>query len=139
MRKSDVSARLHSAAIHLLRRVRRDDPFMDLSPARASVLSVLVFGGPKGPGELAQIEQVAAPTMTKLINGLVRDGYVLKKRNREDARGVIIVATAKAERTLQEGRRRRVQLVQSLFERLDEAEWRVLNQASRIIERAVGR
>ena len=139
MRKSDVAARLHAAAIHLLRRVRRDDPLMDLSPARASVLSVLVFGGPKGPGELAQIEQVAAPTMTKLINGLVRDGYVLKKRNREDARGVIIIATAKAERTLQAGRRRRVQLVQSLFADLSEQEWKLLDQAVALIEDRVRR
>ena len=137
MRKSDVSSRLHSAAIHLLRRVRRDDPLMDLSPARASVLSVLVFGGPRSPGELAQIEQVAAPTMTKLINGLVRDGYVRKARNREDARGVRVVATAKAERTMEEGRRRRIQLLQKLFDDLTDAEWSVLERAAALIEERV--
>lgn len=137
MRKSDVAARLHAAAIHLLRRVRREDLLMDLTPARASVLSVLVFGGPRSPGELAVIEQVAAPTMTKLVNGLERDGYVRKRQNREDGRGVVVVATAKAERTLHEGRKRRVELLQSFFEGLTDAEWETLERAAALIEARV--
>jgi DNA-binding MarR family transcriptional regulator len=134
MRKSDVAQKLHSAAIHLLRRVRRDDPLMDLTPARASVLSILVFGGARTPGELAEQEQVAAPTMTKLINGLVRDGYVRKRRHSEDRRAVLISATAKAERALHEGRRRRIRLLQSLFEELNDSEWAVLDEAADIIQ-----
>jgi DNA-binding MarR family transcriptional regulator len=133
MRKSDVAQRLHSAAVHLLRRVRRDDPLMDLTPARASVLSVLVFGGPRTPGDLAAIEQVAAPTMTKLVNGLIRDGYVRKRRHSEDGRAVLISATAKAERALQAGRRRRIELLQSLFAELTETEWATLDRAAAII------
>ena len=135
MRKPEVAARLHSAAIHLLRRVRRDDPLMELTPARASVLSVLVFGGPRSPGELAAIEQVAAPTMTKLVNGLARDGYVRKRSHPGDGRAVVITATAKAKRALQAGRRRRIRLLQALFEDLSDGEWEVLDQAAGIIER----
>ena len=134
MRKSDVAARLHSAAIHLLRRVRRDDPLMALSPARASVLSILVFGGPRTAGELTEAEQVAAPTMTKLVNGLVRDGYVRKRKHPGDGRAVIITATPKAARALQEGRRRRIELLQTLFADLDDEEWRTLEAAASIIE-----
>lgn len=135
MRKPEVAARLHSAAIHLLRRVRRDDPLMELTPARASVLSVLVFGGPRSPGELAAIEQVAAPTMTKLVNGLARDGYVRKRSHPGDGRAVVITATAKAKRALRAGRRRRLRLLQALFEDLSDGEWEVLDQAAGIIER----
>jgi DNA-binding MarR family transcriptional regulator len=134
MRKSDVATRLHSAAIHLLRRLRRDDPLMALSPARASVLSILVFGGPRTPGQLTEAEQVAAPTMTKLINGLARDGYVRKKKHPRDGRAVIITATPKAARALHEGRRRRIELLQSLFRGLDEEQWRTLDAAASIIE-----
>jgi DNA-binding MarR family transcriptional regulator len=137
MRKSEIAARVHGAAIHLLRRVRRDDPLMALTPARASVLSVLVFGGPKSPGELAQVEQVAAPTMTKLINGLVRDGYVLKKPSSEDGRAVIITATAKARNALEAGRRRRIELVRALFADLTDEEWEALDGAARLIESSV--
>ena len=137
MRKSDVAHRLHSAAIHLLRRVRKDDPLMELTPARASVLSVLVFGGPRTAGELTETEQVAAPTMTKLINGLVRDGYVRKRRHPEDGRAVVITATPRAVRALEDGRRRRVELVQALFRDLSSEEWQVLDRAASIIEKHV--
>lgn len=134
MRKTDIAARLHRAAIHLLRHVRRADPMMDLSPARASVLSILVFAGPRTPGELAEAEQVAAPTMTKLVNGLERDGYVRKRPSAADRRAVVISATPRAERALEEGRRRRIQLLQSLFVGLDDTEWAVLDRAAAIIE-----
>jgi DNA-binding MarR family transcriptional regulator len=134
MRKSEVASHLHSAAIHLLRTVRRQDPMMELTPARASVLSVLVFGGSRTAGQLAETEQVAAPTMTKLINGLVRDGYVRKRRHPGDARAVVITATAKAEHALHEGKRRRVALLQSLFSGLTDDEWAALERAAAIIE-----
>jgi DNA-binding MarR family transcriptional regulator len=137
MRKSDIAASLHSAAIHLLRQVRRNDPLMALTPARASVLSVLVFGGPKSPGELAQTEQVAAPTMTKLINGLMRDGYVLKRPSSEDGRAVVISATAKARHALEAGRRRRIELVGALFKDLTDEEWETLRHAASLIERSL--
>ena len=48
-----VADRLHSAAIHLLRRVRKQDTATGEGPARLSALSVLVFGGPKTLKELA--------------------------------------------------------------------------------------
>ena len=75
-----VADRLHSAAIHLLRRLRREDEAMGLTAARASALSVLVFGGrPVTLGALAQAEQVSAPTITRLIVGMERDGLVRRE------------------------------------------------------------
>jgi hypothetical protein len=58
-RVTQVADQLHSAAIHLLRRVRRADVESGISPARLSVLSVLVFGGPQTLGTLARAEQVS--------------------------------------------------------------------------------
>ena len=139
MRKSEIASHLHGAAIHLLRRVRRDDPLMALTPARASVLSILVFGGPKSPGELAQMEQVAAPTMTKLINGLVRDRYVVKRASSADGRAVVITATAKARQALAAGRRRRIKLVRDLFADLTDDQWQTLGAAADLIERSLSR
>jgi hypothetical protein len=62
--------RLHSAAIHLLRRVRREDESAGLGPARLSALSVVVFGGPIRISELAWAEQVRTPTITPIVAGL---------------------------------------------------------------------
>ena len=69
-----VADGLHSAAIHLLRRVRKQDIASGEGPARLSALSVLVFGGPKTLGELAAAEQVKPPTMSRIVAGLKRSG-----------------------------------------------------------------
>src|SRR2546429_626137 len=63
--RPELADRLHSAAIHLLRRARRTDPLTGVSAAQLSALSVLM-SGPKTLGELAAAEQVRAPTMSRL-------------------------------------------------------------------------
>jgi hypothetical protein len=57
--------RLHSAAIHLLRAVRRTDAELGIGPAKLSALPVLVFGGPCSIGALARAETVRLPTMSR--------------------------------------------------------------------------
>ena len=61
-----VADRLHSAAIHLLRRLRVEDEALGISAPRLSVLSVLVFAGPMRIGELARAEQVEPPTISNV-------------------------------------------------------------------------
>jgi MarR family len=64
--------KLHSAAIHLLRRLRARDRESGIGPAKLSALSVLVFGGSRSLGELAAAEQVRPPTMSRIVSGLER-------------------------------------------------------------------
>src|SRR5438045_648156 len=90
-----VADRLHSAAIHLLRRLRRQDEAMGLTPARASALSIMVFGGPVTIGSLATAEQVSPPTATRLIVGMERDGLVRREADPGDGRVVWLHATPK--------------------------------------------
>jgi DNA-binding MarR family transcriptional regulator len=139
--KNGIAARLHGAAIHLLRRVRSDDPAMaaDLTPARASALSVLVFGGERSLGELAAAEQVTAPTMSRLVSWLEGAGYVTREAGAEDGRVVTVRPTGKAVRALESGRRRRVENVRALFEGLSDAEWSRLEKAVALVERALSR
>src|SRR3954447_24674859 len=102
-----VADRLHSVAIHLLRRLRRQDVAMGLTAARASALSVLVFGGrPVTLGALAAAEQVSSPTVTRLIVGMERDRLVRREPDASDRRVVWLHATAKGARLLHAGRRR---------------------------------
>src|ERR1700761_176023 len=69
-----LADRLHSAAIHLLRRVRKQDEVSGIGPAQLSALSVLVFGGPTTLGGLAAAEMVKPPTMSRIVDGLTRSG-----------------------------------------------------------------
>ena len=136
---AELAGRLHSVAIHLLRRVRRTDALMGLSPARASVLSVLVFGGERTIGELAVVEQVRAPTMTRLVTGLEGDGYVERMADPRDGRAVIVRATAKGRRVLERGRRLRVEQVEAMLSRLTGAERGKVAEAVILLERELGR
>ncbi len=110
----ETADRLHSAAIHLLRRLRVRDRESGIGPAQLSALSVLVFGGPRSLGELADAEQVRPPTMSRIVAGLERAGLV-RRHATEDRRRVQLEATARGTKILQEGRQRRVEsLAQAL-------------------------
>jgi DNA-binding MarR family transcriptional regulator len=134
-----IAERLHAAAIHLLRRLRRHDDAMGLTPARASALSIMVFGGRVTIGQLAQAEQVSAPTMTRLVVGLERDGLVRREHDPHDGRVVWLAATAKGKRILHGGRRRRVEALAADLATLDPAERETLDAAAGILERVLGR
>lgn len=121
---------LHSTAIRLLRRLRREDRAMQLSPARASLLSILAFRGEQRLSTLSELEQVARPTMSKLVAGLVRDGLVQCVDDPTDGRAVRVKATARGTRLLQEGRRRRVERLVQLLSPLTEREAALLEQAA---------
>jgi DNA-binding MarR family transcriptional regulator len=129
----DVADRLHSAAIHLLRRVRKQDLATGEGPARLSALSVLVFGGPKTLKELAAAEQVKPPTMSRIVAGLERSRLVEITEDPEDARRMRITATPKGTRLLQKGRERRIHYLASQLERLTPDELSQLGNAVEIL------
>src|SRR5919204_112311 len=92
-RKSTVEAadRFHSAAIHALRHVRREDPTSGLSAARLSALSVLVFGGPRTLGELALAELQPAFELLVDGGGEARDLTVLEVARERERRQLRVV------------------------------------------------
>jgi len=130
-----VADALHSAAIHLLRGVRQEDARTGVGPARLSALSVLVFAGPMRLTELALLEQVKPPTMTKVVAGLEAAGLVERRADPEDARAVRLAATPRGTRLLQQGRRRRIKRLTGALETLTANELDVLAQAAALIER----
>lgn len=129
---------LHSASIHLLRRVRREDEATGLSPARLSALSVVVFGGPVRISSLARAEQVRTATMTPIVAALEREGLVTRQTDHADARAVILRATPKGARLMAEGRARRVATLAAELRRLSAPERATLNAAVRILRRVFG-
>src|ERR671922_1770237 len=102
----EIADRLHSAAIHLLRCLRVTDQASGIGPAQLSALSVLVFAGPRSLGELAEAEQVRPPTMSRIVAGLQRAGLVCRLET-QDKRRMLLEATPKGTKILQEARKRR--------------------------------
>src|SRR5258705_8204330 len=89
-----IADRLHSAAIHLLRRLRLEDKAMGLTGPRASPLSVLVFRGSLTMRQLSEAEQVRRPTITRLVDRLERRGLVRRVTHAVDCRVQVVQATA---------------------------------------------
>jgi len=133
-RAAALADRLHSAAIHLLRRVRRADTATGLSAARLSALSVIVFGGPIRITALAAAEQVRTPTMTPIVAALERAGLVVREPDAADARAALLRATPKGARLMAEGRARRVALLTAELEELAVGERAALERAVGILE-----
>jgi DNA-binding MarR family transcriptional regulator len=131
---SSVADRLHSAAIHLLRRVRKQDAATGEGPARLSALSVLVFGGPMTLGQLASAEQVKPPTMSRIVTGLEEGRLAERIEDSKDARRVRIRATPKGERLLHQGRRRRIEYLACHLDGLTREELATLDQAVKLLE-----
>ena len=129
--------RLHSAAIHLLRALRREDDRSGLSAPRLSALSVLVFGGPRTLGDLAGAEQVRPATMTRIAQSLVEDGYARRAADPNDRRVVRISATPKGRRVMQQGRERRVAVLATLLARLSPDEIGRVHEAAALVEKAL--
>jgi DNA-binding MarR family transcriptional regulator len=134
-----IADRLHSAAIHLLRRLRREDAATGLSAPRLSALSVIVFGGPLTLGELANAEQVRPPTMTRLVSALEEDGLVSREADAADGRLTRIRATAKGRALLFRGRARRVAALTAEVRGLDAAERAELDRALGILDGVIAR
>ena len=133
----EVSDRLHSAAIHLLRAVRKVDEASGLTAARLSALSVLVFGGPTTLGGLAKAEQVSPPTMSKLVAALERDGLAVREAHDRDGRAVVVRATEEGRRLLQAGRERRIAELVRLFAAVSPEDLEALDRAATIVEDAL--
>jgi len=110
---------------------------MAVSPARASALSVLVFGGARSLRELAEAEQVTAATMSKLVSAMEAEGLVRRYPDVNDARSIRIEATPKARRILERGRSRRLDLLESLVEDATGAEIDAVRTAAEVLERAL--
>jgi len=132
----DAADQLHSAAIHLLRRLRVRDRESGIGPAQLSALSVLVFGGPRSLGELAEAEQVRAPTMSRIVSGLERAGLI-ERHVTEDRRRRRLQATAQGTKILWEGRQRRVESLARAFLLLSEDQQKQLGELTSLLEQVV--
>lgn len=134
---SETADRLHSAAIHLLRQLRRVDDQTGLSGPRLSALSVIVFAGPLTLRDLAAAEQVKPPTMTRLVDALEERGLVQRENDPSDARATLIRATPAGSVLLRKGRARRVQMLAERLATLRPEEIATLERALDALQRVL--
>ena len=130
----NIADQLHSAAIYLLRKLRKEDEGSGLNAPRLSALSVIVFGDPVTLRDLAAAEQVRPPTMTRIVNALEEKGLVLKKQNANDGRSTLLSATPAGKKLLIEGRVRRVRALAKQIAALNHEQRSALKEAAEILK-----
>ncbi|MEK6611386.1 MAG: MarR family transcriptional regulator [Gemmatimonadota bacterium] len=128
---------LHRLAIALLRGVRVEDAAADVGAAAMSALSVLTFAGSLPLGALADAEGVRAPTMSRLVVSMERDGLVRRRTAPEDARSVLVEATSRGRSLILAGRARRLMRLQRAARALTPADLRSLARGLPSLEKLV--
>jgi DNA-binding MarR family transcriptional regulator len=80
--------------VHLSRQLRRRNPSAQ-TIAQLSALAVIVSAGPLSVGQLAEIEGLPSPAVTRLADRLEEADLIERRANPEDRRGIHLVATAR--------------------------------------------
>ena len=135
----ELADRVHAMAMRLLRQVRETDADSELSTARLSALSTLVYDGPLSVGELAGAERVTAPTMSRLVTALERAGYVTREADSADARRVRVLPTQGGVEALNQARQQRVDRLAGLLEGLECERQETVLAATELLEEVLDR
>jgi DNA-binding MarR family transcriptional regulator len=130
---SRLAGELRLACMRISRRVRFESTHV-VAPHQFSVLCRLE-DTPRTPGELAEIEKVSAPSMTRTASALVERGLVERTDDPDDKRQVILSLTPEARALLKDIRRKRDAWMSVRVGHLTPEEQDILLQASAILTR----
>jgi DNA-binding MarR family transcriptional regulator len=130
---TQVAARLRNVTTRLRRRLRRERGG-DLSPAETSALASVVRLGPITLGELAEVEQVRPPTMTRTATALEEAGLVARVTG-DDRRRAYLEPTAAGLQLLQRNDRRKNAYLARRLRELQPRELTIVDTATGILER----
>jgi DNA-binding MarR family transcriptional regulator len=106
-----------------------------ITPARLSALSVLAYGGARTLGQLAEIEQVKPPTMSRLVTAMEAEELVLRSADLNDGRVTLLRVSAKGRRVLGRARDARLALLEELIGSLPKVERRQLGLVADLMEK----
>jgi DNA-binding MarR family transcriptional regulator len=104
-----------------------------------AALSVLETEGPHRIGELAAAVRVSQPGMTKIVQNLVVDEWVLRIADADDSRAWSIAIAPKGAAALQQWRETIAAAIAPAFEDLSPDDWRALERAARVLSSRIER
>jgi DNA-binding MarR family transcriptional regulator len=101
-----LASRLRLALVRLNRKLRQQNG-PELTASHVSALASIGRGGPMTVGELAELENVSSPAITKVAKALEELGLVTRRPGPADGRVTLLSLTAAGEKTLEQSRRRK--------------------------------
>jgi len=122
--------------MRLARRLRQmQDESLELNPNQLSAMGVLLNSGDQLMGELAALEKVRPPSMTRIVNSLEVRGYVARRPDPRDHRQCLVALTEAGRQVLLANRRRRDEWLAVRLAGLDPAEREALRRTIPVLER----
>lgn len=131
--KDQLTSDLRIACMVIARRVRFEST-SEVAPHQYSVL-LRLKDRPRTPREVADIERVSAPSMSRTVASLVGLGLVERSDDPEDGRQVILSLTGAGRKVIRDTRRRRDQWLAVRLEKLDDDERALLREATALLEK----
>ena len=131
----ELAKTLRESIQRLNRRVRQARPVGDLTFSQLSVLTSLQLAGALTPRELADVERVQPPTMTKIIGKLEERGLIARTPHPTDRRQVILSATEQGQAVYAQFEQARNEWLASQLASLAPGERETLAQASEILQK----
>ncbi|WP_249423799.1 MarR family winged helix-turn-helix transcriptional regulator [Nocardioides coralli] len=131
-----LASHLRLSVMRLRRRLANErHPDNELSLGAMAVLGSLHRHGELTVGELAALERVRPPSMTRTVTCLVEEGLVVRRPHDTDGRQVVVSLTEQGAATLLADRRRRDAWLARRLSELTPHERAVLREAAPILER----
>ena len=129
-----LATMLREAIARLNRRVRQTRPVGDLTFSQLSALTSLQLAGALTPRELADVERVQPPTMTKIVGKLEDRGLVARTPHPTDGRQVILAATELGRQVYGQFERARNEWLAVHLAQLSQDERDTLQRAAQILQ-----
>jgi DNA-binding MarR family transcriptional regulator len=130
-----VAVLLREAITRVNRRLRQTRPIGDLTVAQISALQSLDSAGALTPRELAEVERVQPPTMTKIVARLDERGLVSRTPHPTDGRQAILSPSVEGRRLMSEYRRMRDEWLAQRLAKLSPEERETVQRAAEILTR----
>ncbi|WP_245740477.1 MarR family winged helix-turn-helix transcriptional regulator [Nonomuraea maritima] len=130
-----LASALRVSLARLNRRLRRQAAAHTLTPTQFATLAAVDRHSGITPGELAELEKVQPPSMTRVIAALEERGLVTRTPHPTDRRQVTVSVTEDAEKLLKDERRRKEAWLAQRLKELSQEERAILRQAAPILEK----
>lgn len=134
--EADLASRLRLSVTRLARRLRQQaSAEAEVSPSQLAALSSVDRLGPITLGDLAAVERVQPPTMTRIVGGLEDAGLVSRHVDEHDRRIARVQTTVAGRRFLERTRNRKDLYLSARIRTLDADDRAVLARAAVILEK----
>jgi DNA-binding MarR family transcriptional regulator len=134
---SERAAHLRMAIVRTARRLRQEAAVetSGLTPTSVAALATIERHGPLTPSEIAEIERVKRPTITRTLECLQREGLIDRARDPEDGRSALVSVNGAGRARLRRLRGRKNAYLARRMRDLTDEEVETLERAAEILDR----